>query len=177
MSTQDYHGLATGTHADMPVRLSSAHPSVQCNPLCVCARMSHLQQAGTFEDQDRFLKEAAQSVKKNAYFMRKAMDEDNLREALRYSAAMLGELRTSYLSPQRYYELYMQVFDELGNLEVRPTACHRVLLTLHAPTRRRPPSRPCAEADGFNALVHPACIPPLPPLSPAWWADGCECCR
>lgn len=46
-------------------------------------------------------------------------DEDNLREALRYSAAMLGELRTSYLSPQKYYELYMQVFDELGNLEVR----------------------------------------------------------
>lgn len=45
-------------------------------------------------------------------------DEDNLREALRYSAAMLGELRTSFLSPQRYYELYMQVFDELGNLEV-----------------------------------------------------------
>eukprot|EP00882_Tetradesmus_deserticola_P020363 GHRQ01021995.1.p2 GENE.GHRQ01021995.1~~GHRQ01021995.1.p2 ORF type:complete len:119 (-),score=25.01 GHRQ01021995.1:92-448(-) len=45
-------------------------------------------------------------------------EEDNLREALRYSAAMLGELRTSFLSPQRYYELYMQVFDELGNLEV-----------------------------------------------------------
>ena len=45
-------------------------------------------------------------------------DEDNLREALRYSAAMLGELRTSYLAPQKYYELYMQVFDELGNLEV-----------------------------------------------------------
>lgn len=45
-------------------------------------------------------------------------DEDNLREALRYSAAMLGELRTSYLSPQKYYELYMQVFDELANLEV-----------------------------------------------------------
>eukprot|EP00878_Enallax_costatus_P028938 GHUV01031305.1.p1 GENE.GHUV01031305.1~~GHUV01031305.1.p1 ORF type:complete len:196 (+),score=54.23 GHUV01031305.1:560-1147(+) len=69
------------------------------------------------EEQDKFLKEASQSVKKNAYFMRKAMDEDNLREALRYSAAMLGELRTSFLSPQKYYELYMQVFDELGNLE------------------------------------------------------------
>lgn len=49
----------------------------------------------------------------------RSQDEDNLREALRYSAAMLGELRTSFLSPQRYYELYMQAFDELGNLEVR----------------------------------------------------------
>jgi hypothetical protein len=45
-------------------------------------------------------------------------DEDNLREALRYSAQMLGELRTSFLTPQKYYELYMQVFDELVNLEV-----------------------------------------------------------
>ncbi|GAX84024.1 hypothetical protein CEUSTIGMA_g11449.t1 [Chlamydomonas eustigma] len=50
--------------------------------------------------------------------MRKSIEEDdNLREALRYSAAMLGELRTSLLSPQKYYELYMMVFDQLVNLE------------------------------------------------------------
>ena len=41
-----------------------------------------------------------------------------MREALRFSAAMLGELRTSQLSPQKYYELYMLVFDQLVNLEV-----------------------------------------------------------
>jgi hypothetical protein len=46
-------------------------------------------------------------------------DEDNLREALRYSAALLGELRTSLLGPQKYYELYMQASDELQNLQVR----------------------------------------------------------
>jgi hypothetical protein len=45
-------------------------------------------------------------------------DEDNMREALRFSAAMLSELRTSQLSPQKYYELYMLVFDQLVNLEV-----------------------------------------------------------
>ena len=45
-------------------------------------------------------------------------DDDNLRESLRYSAAMLGELRTSFLTPQKYFELYMQVFDELRHLEV-----------------------------------------------------------
>lgn len=44
-------------------------------------------------------------------------DEDNLREALRYSAAMLGELRASYLSPVKYYELYMAAFDRLAALE------------------------------------------------------------
>ena len=45
-------------------------------------------------------------------------DEDNLREALRYSAALLGELRTSLLTPQPYYELYMQATSELQLLEV-----------------------------------------------------------
>ena len=49
--------------------------------------------------------------------MRKAIDEENLKEALRFSAAMLGELRTSQLSPQKYYELYMLAFDQLVNLE------------------------------------------------------------
>ena len=52
-------------------------------------------------------------------------DEDNLREALRFSAAMLGELRTSFLSPQKYYELYMHVFNELTNLEVSCVFCLR----------------------------------------------------
>ena len=41
-----------------------------------------------------------------------------MREALRYSSAMLGELRTSQLSPQKYYDVYMLVFDQLVNLEV-----------------------------------------------------------
>ena len=50
-------------------------------------------------------------------------DEDNLREALRYSAAMLGELRTSQLTPQKYFELYMQTFTELQHLEVCLISC------------------------------------------------------
>lgn len=32
-------------------------------------------------------------------------DANNLRDALKYSAQMLSELRTSKLSPQKYYEL------------------------------------------------------------------------
>lgn len=31
---------------------------------------------------------------------------------------MLGELRTSQLTPQKYFELYMQTFTELQHLEV-----------------------------------------------------------
>jgi len=51
-----------------------------------------------------------------------------MRESLRFSAAMLGELRTSHLSPQKYYELYMLIFDQLGDLEVLTdqTACSHV---------------------------------------------------
>jgi vacuolar protein sorting-associated protein 35 len=40
-----------------------------------------------------------------------------MQEALRHSAALLGELRTSLLGPQKYYELYVQVNDELRGLE------------------------------------------------------------
>mmetsp|Transcript_27157 Transcript_27157/g.69109 ORF Transcript_27157/g.69109 Transcript_27157/m.69109 type:complete len:847 (-) Transcript_27157:307-2847(-) len=68
-------------------------------------------------EQDRILAEAKQAIKRAAYSMRKAMEEDNMREALRFSAAMLSELRTSQLTPQKYYELYMLVFDQLVNLE------------------------------------------------------------
>ncbi len=93
------------------------------------------------QEQQKWLDEASTSVKRNAFFMKKALvclilvwansvhrstsilrwllqDEDNLREALRYSAAMLGELRTSQLTPQKYFELYMQTFTELQHLEV-----------------------------------------------------------
>ncbi len=95
----------------------------------------------------KWLQDAANSVKRNSFYMKRslvratllhfpgrsscclwapalirpsgrAQDEDNLREALRFSAAMLGELRTSLLTPQKYFELYMQVFDELRHLEV-----------------------------------------------------------
>lgn len=74
-------------------------------------------------------------------------DEDNLREALRYSAQMLGELRTSFLTPQKYYELYMQVFDELVNLEVGPGADHaRQLRAWRRPAAGSPISCPRAPA-------------------------------
>ena len=44
-------------------------------------------------------------------------DDNNLREALKPGSLMLGELRTIALSPQKYYELYMQVWNELRHLE------------------------------------------------------------
>ena len=49
--------------------------------------------------------------------MSPSQDDNNLREALKQGSLMLGELRTIALSPQKYYELYMQVWNELRHLE------------------------------------------------------------
>lgn len=68
-------------------------------------------------------------------------DEDNLREALRYSATLLGELRTPTLTPQRYYELYMQAFNELTHLQVGSSSDHLSLM----PSKSAMPSK--AQAD------------------------------
>ena len=39
-------------------------------------------------------------------------------DALKHASNMLGELRTSLLSPKSYYELYMSVNNELSHLEI-----------------------------------------------------------
>ncbi|CAD7963138.1 unnamed protein product [Amoebophrya sp. A25] len=69
-----------------------------------------------FEDQHRLLDEAGAVVKEQAFYMKRAIDADNLREALKHASNLICELRTSLLSPKNYYELYMQVFEELRHL-------------------------------------------------------------
>ncbi|KAL0701869.1 hypothetical protein Bca4012_057991 [Brassica carinata] len=70
------------------------------------------------EDEDKWLAEGIAGIQHNAFFMHRALDANNLREVLKYSALMLSELRTSKLSPQKYYDLYMRAFDQLRQLEV-----------------------------------------------------------
>ncbi|ESR48454.1 hypothetical protein CICLE_v10000335mg [Citrus x clementina] len=70
------------------------------------------------EDEEKWLAEGIAGVQHNAFYMHRALDSNNLREALKYSAQMLSELRTSKLSPHKYYELYMRAFDELRKLEM-----------------------------------------------------------
>jgi len=72
--------------------------------------------AGFGEDQDRLLDEATAVVKEQAFYMKRAIDNDNLREALKHSSNMICELRTSLLSPKNYYELYMLVFQEMQHV-------------------------------------------------------------
>merc|ERR1719446_1250647 len=69
------------------------------------------------DDQDRLLDEATAVVKEQAFYMKRAIDNDNLREALKHSSNMVCELRTSLLSPKQYYDLYSHVFDEMQHLK------------------------------------------------------------
>ncbi|XP_030453469.1 vacuolar protein sorting-associated protein 35B isoform X1 [Syzygium oleosum] len=70
------------------------------------------------EDEEKWLAEGIAAIQQNAFYMHRALDANNLREALKYSALMLSELRTSNLSPHKYYDLYMRAFDELRRLEM-----------------------------------------------------------
>ena len=45
-------------------------------------------------------------------------DANDIKEALRNAGTMIAELRTSLLTPKVYYELYMDVFNQLGSLEM-----------------------------------------------------------
>lgn len=72
----------------------------------------------SYEEQEKWLAEGIAGLQQNAFYMHRALDSNNLRDALKYSAQMLTELRTSRLSPHKYYELYMRAFDELRKLEI-----------------------------------------------------------
>ncbi|GFE54148.1 vacuolar sorting protein 35 [Babesia ovis] len=67
-------------------------------------------------DQCKLLEESLFYVKEHAYYMRQALDANDLGEALKRGINVIGELRTSSLTPTNYYELYMKVFNELQML-------------------------------------------------------------
>ncbi|EDO07328.1 Vacuolar protein sorting-associated protein 35 family protein [Babesia bovis T2Bo] len=64
-------------------------------------------------DQCKLLEESLFYVKEHAYYMRQALDANDLGEALKRGINVISELRTSSLTPTSYYELYMKVFNEL----------------------------------------------------------------
>ncbi|KAJ9098972.1 hypothetical protein QFC19_006196 [Naganishia cerealis] len=64
----------------------------------------------------RLLNDALAIVKVQSVQMKRALDADQIMDALKSASAMLAELRTSSLTPKQYYELYMSVFDTLRHL-------------------------------------------------------------
>ena len=83
----------------------------------ISSRPSHAADPETASPQSARAADAQNLVKQYAFYMKRALDDNNLREALKQGSLMLGELRTVALSPQKYYELYMQVWSELHHLE------------------------------------------------------------
>ncbi|XP_046385573.1 vacuolar protein sorting-associated protein 35 isoform X2 [Ischnura elegans] len=75
-------------------------------------------QLSPVDDQDKLLDEALSLVKAQAFQMKRQLDKGKLMDGLKHASTMLGELRTSLLSPKSYYELYMAITDELRHLEL-----------------------------------------------------------
>ncbi|ESK84665.1 vacuolar protein sorting-associated protein 35 [Moniliophthora roreri MCA 2997] len=67
-------------------------------------------------EEGKLLSEALNTVKIQVQQMKRYLELDQLMDALKSASVMLAELRTSSLSPKRYYELYMAVFDALRHL-------------------------------------------------------------
>ncbi|XP_041375547.1 vacuolar protein sorting-associated protein 35-like isoform X2 [Gigantopelta aegis] len=70
------------------------------------------------EEQEKLLEEAVNIVKNQAFQMIRCLDKGKLMDGLKHASSMLGELRTSMLSPKSYYECYMAISDELRHLEM-----------------------------------------------------------
>lgn len=62
-------------------------------------------QMSPVEEQEKLLDEALAQVKAQAFNMKRWLDKSKLMDALKHASAMVGELRTSLLSPKSYYEL------------------------------------------------------------------------
>ncbi|XP_068082670.1 vacuolar protein sorting-associated protein 35 [Anabrus simplex] len=75
-------------------------------------------QLSPVEEQEKLLDEALNIVKSQAFQMKRCLDKGKLMDGLKHASTMLGELRTSLLSPKSYYELYMAITDELRHLEL-----------------------------------------------------------
>jgi len=68
-------------------------------------------------DQGRILSATLEIVKSQAFYMKRAMDSNELEDALKHATDMLDPMRSNTLSPKNYYELYMTVNDEMRELE------------------------------------------------------------
>jgi len=72
-------------------------------------------QVPTIEEQEKLLENALSQVKMEAFQMKRCLDKDKLMDGLKHASTMLGELRTSLLTPKCYYELCI-LFQNISQL-------------------------------------------------------------
>ena len=64
-------------------------------------------------DQEKILDEALLVVKSQGYQMKVAIENNKLRNSLKFAKAMLDTLKSTTLSPSNYYQLFLSIFDEM----------------------------------------------------------------
>ena len=64
-------------------------------------------------DQEKILDEALLVVKSQGYQMKVAIENNKIRNSLKFAKAMLDTLKSTTLSPSNYYQLFLSIFDEM----------------------------------------------------------------
>lgn len=90
-------------------------PKYQVKCLTHIDRHNPDEMVSPMDDQDKLLDEAMGAVRGQAFQMKRCLDKGRLMDGLKHASNMLGELRTSLLSPKTYYELCI-LFDNNGNV-------------------------------------------------------------
>lgn len=68
-------------------------------------------------DQEKALDLAIKNIKYQAYQIYLTIEKNNLRFCLKKTKLMLNELRTDKLTPKSYFQLYIEVFNEVKKVE------------------------------------------------------------
>ena len=64
-------------------------------------------------DQEKILDDTLLIVKSQGYQMKVAIENNKLRNSLKFAKAMLDTLKSTTLSPSNYYQLFLSIFDEM----------------------------------------------------------------
>ena len=64
-------------------------------------------------DQEKILDDTLLIVKSQGYQMKVAIENNKLRNSLKFAKAMLDTLKSTTLSPSNYYQLFLAIFDEM----------------------------------------------------------------
>lgn len=86
-----------------PICQVTSSPFMKC--LAHTGRHNPEEMVSPMDDQDKLLDEAMGAVRGQAFQMKRCLDKGRLMDGLKHASNMLGELRTSLLSPKTYYEL------------------------------------------------------------------------
>ena len=69
------------------------------------------------KEQDSLLSKSLKKIKEQTYFINNTISQNKLRQCLQESYILLNELRINNLTPRRYYNLYISVFDVMLNIK------------------------------------------------------------